>query len=70
MNPLVLVTFLYKLGGDMIHTYMKHPEVVKFLNSGEKFDVCVIEMFNADAFLVRRRLNPEGIPDLMVIKIY
>lgn len=41
----------------MINLYMNHPEMEKFLRSKQKFDVCVIENFNADAFLVRR-LNP------------
>lgn len=52
MNPFALVTFLYKLGIDTVNSYMKNPEVKKFLASGKKFDVCIIETFNADAFLV------------------
>jgi hypothetical protein len=53
MHPLVIVNFLYNFGVDLVHTFMTHPEVIKFMNDKEKFDVCVIEIFNADAFLVR-----------------
>ena len=36
----------------MVTAYLSHPEVKTLMDSGEKFDVCIIEMFNADAFLV------------------
>lgn len=52
--PLMMsFAFLYKMGNDLVHVYMNHPEVEKLLSSDESFDVCVIEIFNADAFLVR-----------------
>lgn len=52
MNPMILMTFLYKIGGDLVHMYLNYPEVIKFMKTNPKFDVCVIENFNADAFLV------------------
>ena len=52
MSPLILMTFAYKMGADIVNTYMQHPEVNKFLNFKQKFDVCLIETFNVDAFLV------------------
>jgi hypothetical protein len=52
LNPIMLMTFLYKLGIDTVNTYMEHPEILKFMKSEQKFDVCIIEIFNADALLV------------------
>lgn len=54
MNPLMLLAFLYDFGENMVTTYMKHPNVLKFMKSDQHFDVCIIENFNADAFLVRK----------------
>lgn len=53
MHPLVIIGFLYNFGIDLVHTFMTHPEIIKFMAAKEKYDVCVIEIFNADAFLVR-----------------
>lgn len=53
ISPMILVTFVYKLGGDTINVYMQSPEIIKFMASGEKFDICIIEVFNAEAFLVK-----------------
>lgn len=52
MSLMVVIPFLYKIGGEMVTAYLSHPEVKTLMDSGEKFDVCIIEMFNADAFLV------------------
>lgn len=57
MGPITTFMFIQKVGVDIVNTYLNHPEVVKFLSSGEKFDVCVIETFNSDAFLVRIRIT-------------
>lgn len=54
MSPTVIITFLYKLGIDTVDAYLQHPNVQKLLKSKEKFDICVIENFNADAFVVWR----------------
>lgn len=52
MHPLVIMTFLYKMGADVVNMFMQHQEVIKFMNSKQKFDVCIIETFNVDALLV------------------
>lgn len=48
-----MMGLLYYVGGDVVKSYMNHPGTLELLNSDEKFDVCVIEIFNADAMLVR-----------------
>lgn len=53
LHPLMSIPFLYKLGNDMVESHMIHPEIQKLMQSGEKFDVCIIEVFNVDALLVR-----------------
>lgn len=40
------------MGSDLVITVLEHPAVIKLLESDEKFDVCVIEVFNADALIV------------------
>lgn len=56
MSPLVMMAFLSKIGGDLVEIYMQHANVINLMKSGEKFDVCIIELFQADAFLVRQKL--------------
>lgn len=53
MHPLAAVAFLFKMGSDLVHQCMEHDGVQKLLKSNEKFDICIIEIFNADAMLVR-----------------
>lgn len=52
IHPIFGVVFLYKMGADLVEGTLSAPEVSKFIESGEKFDVCIVEVFNADAFLV------------------
>lgn len=62
LNPFVLgkmpiivnTAFLYKLSGDYVELVMQQPEVKEFMQSNEKFEICVIEVFNFDALLVSR----------------
>lgn len=54
MSATVILYFLSKLGIVTVDAYMQHPNVQKLLNSKDKFDVCVLETFNADAFMVRK----------------
>lgn len=51
-----MMAFLSKIGGDLVEIYMQHANVINLMESGEKFDVCIIELFQADAFLVRQKL--------------
>lgn len=54
IHPLLTMTFLYKMGSDIVHDLMNHTKIQDLLNSNAKFDVCVFELFISDALLVRR----------------
>jgi hypothetical protein len=41
------------MGNDLVKDVMSEEVIQTFMASNEKFDVCVIEIFNIDAFLVR-----------------
>jgi hypothetical protein len=51
MPPISSMFFLYKMGSDLVNGVMSFPAVQKFLETDEKFDVCVVEIFNADALV-------------------
>lgn len=53
--PLMLF-MLYNFGAMGVEMLMENENVVKLMKSGEKFDVCILEVFNIDAAMVR--LNP------------
>jgi hypothetical protein len=36
---------------EIVEHYTSHPKIKDFLKSGQKFDICVIEVFNFDALL-------------------
>jgi hypothetical protein len=57
MHPFILMAFLYKMGNDLVNSYMNHEGVKRFLEEDQHFDVCVTEVFNADAFLVSHPTN-------------
>jgi hypothetical protein len=46
------IFILHSFGNDMVEAVMEHPEVQKFMKSGEKFDVCFLEVFHANALAV------------------
>lgn len=52
MDPTLGTFFLYKMGNDLVNSVLSYPRVQKFLEEDQKFDVCVFEIFNADALLV------------------
>ena len=52
LDPIAVVSILYKMGDKLVNDYMNYPRVKSFLQSDESFDVCIIEIFNADAFVV------------------
>lgn len=52
MHPILSFLFLYKMGNDQVNMVLEHPKIKSFLDSDEKFDVCVHEVFNADALIV------------------
>jgi hypothetical protein len=53
MPTLGSIFMLHKFGGEIVEAVMEHPEVQKFIKSGEKFDVCFLEVFHANALTVR-----------------
>jgi len=40
---------IHWMGSEIVEFYAKHPKVLELLNSDEKFDVCLVEVFNYDA---------------------
>lgn len=47
-----MVFMLYSFGAMGVEMTMEHEGVKKLMESGEKFDVCVLEIFNTDAAIV------------------
>lgn len=41
------------MGADTVEHCMEHPEVIKFMKTKERFDICIVESFNMDSFYVR-----------------
>lgn len=50
--PILTFYFMYSMGADLFKMYIKHPEITKLLESDEKYDVCIFEIFGADSLLV------------------
>lgn len=48
-----MLLILYYHGTMGVKMTMEHEGVRKLMDSGEKFDVCVLEIFNVDAVMVR-----------------
>lgn len=49
----MLIFILYKMmGNDLVHSILNDDNYKKMIKSKEKFDVCVLEIFNIDAVLV------------------
>jgi hypothetical protein len=56
--PIILsVVMMPMMGADMVHEIMKSEELIEFMESDEKFDVCIFEIFTADALLVRKMIS-------------
>lgn len=45
---------LSSIGGRIVAAVMEHPEVKKLMESGQKFDVCFLEVFHANALAVKK----------------
>lgn len=50
--PILSFNFLFKNGNDLVNNVMRSQIIQDFMKSDENFDVCVIENFNVDAFVV------------------
>lgn len=46
---IIEIFVIHWMGSDIVEFYAKHPKVIELLNSDEKFDVCLVEVFNYDA---------------------
>jgi hypothetical protein len=47
--PLMELNAIHNMAVGMSHTFAKHPKFIELMKSKEKFDVCVVEIFNYDA---------------------
>ena len=52
MSPFGMMKFIYSMGDVTVDTYLSHPNVQKLMNSGESFDICILENFNTEAMMV------------------
>lgn len=52
MNMFIRTIFMYLVGPKIVNMYMKNEIVLNFLNSGEKFDICIFEVFLVDSLMV------------------
>jgi glucuronosyltransferase len=46
-----LLHFIWNTNLDMCRTVLEHPKVQRLINSGEKFDLIITEIFGPDCFL-------------------
>lgn len=52
MPTIVGFFILHSIGNQIVEAVMEHPEIQKFMKSGEKYDVCFLEVFHANALAV------------------
>jgi hypothetical protein len=52
MPQILVLSILHGLGSKLVPVVMEHPKVVEFMKSGEKYDICFLEVFHASAFTV------------------
>lgn len=51
--PMVaMIPFMYYMMHTLVDRIMVDDEVLKFMKSKEKYDVCIVEVFNMDAIMV------------------
>lgn len=48
----LMIFMLYNFGALGVEMLMENDNIQTLMNSGEKFDVCVLEVFNIDALMV------------------
>lgn len=46
------IAFLYNLGNQLVNVVMQHAEIQKLMKSKEQFDICILEIFHANALSV------------------
>jgi hypothetical protein len=50
-SPSYMAAFVSGMGIDIMNYTLNHPDFKKFLNSGEKFDAIIIELFVSESLL-------------------
>lgn len=48
-----MLPFMYYMMYTLVDKVMVDDEVVQFMKSNEKYDVCVVEVFNMEAIMVK-----------------
>ncbi|CAO1424243.1 unnamed protein product [Diamesa tonsa] len=51
MPVAMMMVLLIKMGADLSNKTLSHPNVQKLINSNEKFDAVVVEVFNIDSLM-------------------
>lgn len=49
ISPLMELNAINMMAIGMTYSFTQHPKVIELLKSKEKFDVCLVEIFNYDA---------------------
>ncbi len=49
---IAMLPFMYYMMHTLVDRVMVDDEVIKFMKSKEKYDVCVVEVFNMEAIMV------------------
>lgn len=52
LTPIDHITHISSMGLDTVNAYLSHPKVLELMSSGETFDICMFENFNAEAMMV------------------
>lgn len=52
MNMFIRTIFMYLVGPKIVNMYMNHEVIKNLLNSNDKFDICIFEIFLVDSMLV------------------
>lgn len=55
MNAFMASLMMPMFGKDLVELHMRNKEMRDLMTSEEKFDVCVMEVFMSDAFLVNHQ---------------
>jgi hypothetical protein len=48
----LFLAMIPKMSSEMVHTVMTSEKINEFLETDEKFDVCILELFANEALLV------------------
>jgi hypothetical protein len=51
INKVMELVVIHWMATEIIDHYTSHPKIIEFMQTKQKFDVCVFEVFNFDALL-------------------